>query len=120
MKHGIDSFIISSAMSIYGGHCLRRYKRIAKKADSWSEKLLLGILKRNKNTELGRRLGFGGIHSVREYQERVPYSTYEDYAGFVERMAKTGEQNLMTSDRVSFFATTSGFSPVRRQYDGIP
>ena len=83
--------------------------------DSFSEKLLLGILKKNQDTELGRRLNLGDIHSAREYQDRVPYSDYEDYREYVERMAKDGEQNLMTADKISFLATTSGTTGVTKR-----
>ena len=115
MRAGLGNIVILNAMSVYGGHCLKRYRRIAKKSDNFGEKLLLNILKRNKNTELGKKLGFSDIKSIRDYQLKVPYSVYDDYADYIERMAKGGEQNLVTADRVSFFATTSGTTGVTKR-----
>lgn len=115
MKAGIKNFVVLNAMSEYGAFCLKRYDRISTKFDKWSENMLMGILKRGKNTEIGKKFGFADIHSVEEYQTKVPFTTYEDYIGYVERMAEKGEQNLMTSDTVSFFATTSGTTGVTKR-----
>ena len=115
MKAGIKNYIVLNAMSQYGALCLRRYNRISTKTDRWSEELLMGILKRNKDTEIGKKFGFADIHSVEEYQTRIPYTTYEDYQEYINRMADKGEQNLMTSDNVTFFAITSGTTGVTKR-----
>ncbi len=48
-----------------------------------NEKLLLRILEQNKDTEYGRKYGFANIHSIEEYQKKVPVSVYDDYAGYI-------------------------------------
>ncbi len=115
MKGKFYNYVVINAMSAYGRHCTRRYKHIAPKADDFSEKLLLKHLKRNQNTEYGKKYDFASIHSVREYQDRVPFTTYDDYIPYVERMAQTGEQNLLSSDTINFFATTSGTTGVTKR-----
>ena len=50
-----------------------------------NEKLLLRILEQNKDTEYGRKYGFADIHSIEEYQKKVPVSVYDDYAGYILR-----------------------------------
>lgn len=115
MGFDLGNCIVMNAMSVYGWYCLSRYKRIAKKADVFGEEQLLGIMKRNKDTEIGVKLGFKDIHSIREYQQKIPFTTYEDYVPYIERMAKTGEQQLVTSDNVTFFAMTSGTTGVTKR-----
>lgn len=51
-----------------------------------NESFLMKILKDNKDTEYGRKYGFADIHSVREFQEKVPVSVFDDYADYILRM----------------------------------
>lgn len=63
---------------------------------------------KSKNTEYGRKYGFADIHNVRDYQKKVPLSTYDAYQPYVDRMVETGEQNLLTGNKVDYFSKTSG------------
>ena len=46
---------------------------------------LLKILKDNKNNEYGKKYDFENIHSFEEYKEKVPLSTYDDYAPYIKK-----------------------------------
>jgi hypothetical protein len=84
------------------------------------EKLLFGIIDKNKNTVYGRKFKFKKVNSVKDFQKFVPIITYDDILGYVERIKK-GESNILTKDKVIFFATTSGstkapkFIPITKQ-----
>lgn len=73
-----------------------------------NEKLLFRILEQNKDTEYGRKYGFADIHSVEEYQKKVPVSVYDDYAGYILRMSEDGEENLITSGKIVHYNKSSG------------
>ena len=73
---------------------------------SLNEALLMRILRDNKDTEYGRKYGFGGIRSVEEYQKRVPVITYDDIENEIERMAR-GEKNILTAYPFSHMNETS-------------
>ena len=73
-----------------------------------SEKILLRRLRRNADTEYGKRYGFSSVTSVASYQDQVPLSTYDDYEPYISETIKTGRQKLIVHDKISFFATTSG------------
>lgn len=79
-----------------------------------NEDLLLQILHDNRNTEYGRKYGFGGIRSADEYRKKVPLSNYDDYASYIERMIKKGEHNLITAYNVVQYAVTSGSVGVQK------
>ena len=85
-----------------------------------NEKLLLRILEQNKDTEYGRKYGFADIHSIEEYQKKVPVSVYDDYAGYILRMSEDGEENLITSGKVVHYNKSSGTvgNPKRYTVDG--
>ena len=98
-----------------GSGALRRIDEHSQDAIGSNEKLLMQILKDNSNTEYGRKYGFADIHSIREYQERVPFSTYDNYAPYIERMVRNGEKNLITAYPVVHYAETSGSIGVQKR-----
>jgi hypothetical protein len=71
------------------------------------KKILLKILKRNKNTEYGIKNNFKYINSIEKYQKYVPIIKFSDIDLEIERI-KNGEQNILTKDKVVYFASTSG------------
>jgi hypothetical protein len=71
------------------------------------ERTLLKYLKRNKDTEYGRKYDFSSIRSIEEFRSRLPLSKYGVVKAYIDRMAK-GEKNILTSDEVNFFGITSG------------
>ena len=57
---------------------VKRFAAVSQDPAKAQQRLLREIVGTNANTEFGRRHGFGGVTSFREFQERVPISTYED------------------------------------------
>lgn len=72
------------------------------------EGVLKRILRRNKSCELGKKLGLGDIHSIEEYQDKVPLSTYADYEPYVDRMLENGERRIMFDGITCRYASSSG------------
>jgi hypothetical protein len=68
---------------------------------------LLTLLRRNADSEYGRRFGFASIANEREYRTRVPVAAYEDLWPLIERMTH-GEQGVLVSDHVIAFEETGG------------
>ena len=82
--------------------------RMAEDPIKENERLLFHILEQNKDTEYGKKYGFADIHSIEEYQKRVPVSMYDDYAGYILRMSEDGEENLITAGKVVHYNKSSG------------
>lgn len=70
-----------------------------RRAHEVQERVLLRIVRRNAQTEFGRAHDFASIRSVRDYQERVPVRTYDEF----------GEVPL-TASPVTHYEQTSGSS----------
>ena len=104
------NFMVIRSVSAYGGFCRKKLIKESAEVDKVSEKLLLDLIKRNRNTEYGRKYGFSDIHTIQDYQDKVPFTTYENYRDYIKRIADNGEQHLLTTDKVEFFANTSGTS----------
>ncbi len=77
---------------------------------AWVQKrILLKIIKRNRKTCLGLKYDFSTIQKLREFQQRLPVTTYEDYFGYIARIKK-GEEHILTFDKVVRLIPTSGSS----------
>lgn len=75
------------------------------------EQVQLDVLKKifsdNSNTEYGKTYNFDTISSIKDFQSNVPITTYESYAGCIEKIAD-GETNILTSEDVKIFEPSSG------------
>jgi hypothetical protein len=71
--------------------------------------LLERVVRPNDGSEYGRRHGFAGIATVREYQHAVPIVRYADLAADIQRTAD-GEAGVLVTEPVRRFFLTSGSS----------
>ena len=73
-----------------------------------SSAVLSQILSTNQETEIGKKWNFKGISTIDEFRKTIPLTTYDDYKPYIDRIAESGEQNLITEDTVIQFAPSSG------------
>ena len=93
--------------SKFAEDCLLHLREIIKRPEEEQERLLLRILKKNRDTEFGRKYDFAGIQSVRDFQKRVPYTDFEDYDGLIDREI-AGDRGVFTADPPYFYCISSG------------
>ena len=105
----IISYFVLNITAIIGKLNYNYYKKNSKKADKISKKKLLKNIKKNRNTEIGKKFKFSNIKTIDDFQTKIPYTTYDDYIEYIEeRTANNGEQNLITTDKINYFVVTSG------------
>lgn len=80
----------------------------AEKARQVNDRLLLDIIRENRSCEYGKKYGFADIRSVEDFKKKVPICTYRDIAPYIERMYENNEQNVLTSQKIIGYATSSG------------
>ncbi len=85
----------------------RQFDSALAKPEEAQRRLLLDLLKQNRASAFGRQCGFESIRCVREYQERVPLTTYDELAPWIERV-QSGEREVLTSEPVLAFEKSSG------------
>lgn len=100
--------ILLAVMRKRGEKALAEIKEASMTATTYSEELLMKLISESKDSEYGRKYNFGEIKSIEDYKKMVPITTYDDYAPYIERMVKNGEENLLTSRKVVHFAQSSG------------
>lgn len=77
--------------------------------------LLTNLLDLSKSTEFGRQYDFKSMQSYREFANRVPISTYEDYHEKIER-SRQGEQNIFWPKPIKWFAKSSGTTNAKSKF----
>jgi hypothetical protein len=85
----------------------RAFHRATRAVAQSQADLLRTILRQNALTLFGCRHDFGTITDVRQYQRRVPPSTFDDYSGWIELIA-AGVRNVLTRQPVELLEPTSG------------
>ncbi len=94
-------------IAFVGKRSARRFDEATRDPRRTQTDLLLGILRRNADTEYGRRYNFASINSIADYQKQVPLITYADIQQDMERVAG-GASNVFTAEDPVMFAQTSG------------
>jgi GH3 auxin-responsive promoter len=92
---------------------LRHFRALCRTPVQAQERLLRQILETNADTEFGRRHGFDGITSFRQFQEQVPISAYEDLEPYITAEMQ-GRPNQLTKEPPVLFTTTSGTTGNRK------
>ena len=112
-------YVILNGLFIF--FCKNSYKNFVSNIKSKSkiretqEKILLEILKTNKNTEYLKIFetesqilnAENEKELIEKFQNKIPIVNYEDIKEFVER-EKSGESNVLLSDKIKLFELTSG------------
>ncbi|MBJ6117575.1 GH3 auxin-responsive promoter family protein [Pontibacter sp. BT310] len=77
--------------------------------------LFQNLISTAKGTEWGKKYGYSDGLSVREFQERVPVTAYEELYPYIERVMM-GEQNLLWPSKIEWFAKSSGTTNARSKF----
>lgn len=72
------------------------------------QKTLEAVIKRNKNCELGKKYDFASIKTLKDFQDKVPLSTFEDYLPLINRMVENNENNIITGSKIIRYCSSSG------------
>ncbi len=73
------------------------------------------LISEAQNTEFGKKYKFSSIKSYNNFQEQVPFSTYEELFPYIERMMK-GEQNVLWPTNINWFAKSSGTTNAKSKF----
>jgi hypothetical protein len=79
------------------------------------EELLLNLIEKAKDTQIGKQYDFDSIKNYDSFAERIPVSTYEDYQDIIERSRK-GETNIFWPSPIKWFAKSSGTTNAKSKF----
>ncbi|KAB1232094.1 GH3 auxin-responsive promoter family protein [Chryseobacterium viscerum] len=101
------NFFKKNAALIWAKKHVQKSEDFKKNAGKNQEELLLSLVNTAQKTLFGREHDFENIHSVKEFQDRVPVADYEDLKPYIERVKK-GQSNILWTETPEYFAKTSG------------
>ncbi|MBW3575675.1 MAG: GH3 auxin-responsive promoter family protein, partial [Actinobacteria bacterium] len=102
----MTSLLRASLLARESAHS-RRFERAAADPRSTQAAVLLSLTRRNRATAFGREHRFEAVRTPEDFARRVPVRDYEGFRPYVKRILET-EPGVLTADRVTMFATTSG------------
>jgi len=73
------------------------------------------LVRSGSGTEFGKKYGFSDIESIREFQQRVPVHTYEDFHPYIEQV-RAGKQQVLWPTEVKWFAKSSGTTGTKSKF----
>lgn len=79
------------------------------------EALLMALVSKAKDTELGKKYGFSSISSYAEFARKVPITKYEEYQPYIER-SRNGEDNIFWPTHIKWFAKSSGTTSSKSKF----
>lgn len=85
----------------------RAFRKATERVRGTQTGLLREILRANRDSWFGQRHDFRHIAHIRDFQQRVPLATFEDFRAAVERIAR-GEAGVLTTQPVRLLEPTSG------------
>lgn len=82
--------------------------------------MLLDIVRRNANTEFGRRHGFGAINSSEEFRQQVPVGEWHDLESYAGQMEEGAEDLLFAGRTVHFVCTSGTTGRMKKMPESVP
>ena len=101
------SVVASVLIRMLGRRAASRFEASTKNPRAAQQDKLLQMMRRNKDTDYGRRYGFGSIRSLDDYRRQVPPVSYDDIDGEIKKIL-AGKEKVLTAEKPLMFAQTSG------------
>ena len=68
---------------------------------------LFKLINKAEDTEWGKKYDYQSVKSIKDFQQRVPVSRYEDMKPYIDRLLK-GEKDVVWPGTIRWFAKSSG------------
>jgi hypothetical protein len=101
--------VLSTLLYLRGQELCHAFDHSAKHLTQSQQTFLLDIVRRNKDTEYGKKYRFGSISTVRDFKRLVPLIEFRDIEASIEKL-KNGQKNILTEEPPFMFSLTSGTS----------
>ena len=103
----IMGFLLKSFIKLEGFFLKYSFDKLTKNPHSTQKKFLMNVLKKNADTEFGRKYNFRSIKTEDDFKKNVPISNYSDLKPYIDKITG-GMNNVLTTDIPIIFNMTSG------------
>ena len=77
--------------------------------------VLNGLIDSAKDTFIGKKFDFSSINCYKDFSEKVPVFSYEEFSDKIE-LARKGENNIFWSSKIKWFAKSSGTTNAKSKF----
>lgn len=102
------------ALRLYAGYLDRQTRRALANPRATQEALLARIIAMYKDTEVGRALKLGEVHSADDFRRLVPVTTEDFYQPYNDRVLATNAPGIVGPERLEYLCKTSGTSQIKK------
>jgi hypothetical protein len=106
--------VVGQAFHVTARARVALWDRALRRLREVQEAQLLRFVRHSRDTEFGKRYGFGTIRRYEDYRARVPVGDYDSFAPSIERM-RAGERNVLVPELVQYYGNSSGSSNKGKQ-----
>lgn len=107
--------IINSIISWFLKKRIHQVALFLKYPQEVQQEVLLKLMSKAKNTEIGKKYNFSEIKNYSSFSERVPIQKYESIEPLIDR-ARKGEQNIFWPSTIKWFAKSSGTTNAKSKF----
>jgi len=107
--------IIPSIVKWLNTNRLNQIEHFKKYPVETQQQVLFKILSTAAMTEWGKKYSYSSISTVRDYQSRIPVTSYEEFFPYIERLQK-GEADLTWPGVIKWFARSSGTTSAKSKF----
>ncbi len=103
----LTNIAFRTALAVNQSRQFKRYQRALNNPRETQDSVLMNILRRNSNTEYGKRWYFESIETAEDFALKLPVQEYEGFRELIEKQELTGTPCL-TQDKPIYYQRTSG------------
>ena len=85
----------------------QKFMALCQTPEAAQQELLMDIMETNKDTAIGKLYNFAGIHSIADFQSKVPVSSWENIQDMAKAMEQ-GKKDQLFAGQPEHFIVTSG------------
>ncbi len=107
--------LINSIASWFLKKRMHQIELFIKYPNEVQQDVLNGLIDSAKNTFIGKKFNFSSINCYKDFSEKVPVFSYEEFSDKIE-LARKGEYNIFWSSKIKWFAKSSGTTNAKSKF----
>jgi len=107
--------MLNDILSFFLKRRIERIEQFLRTPIDTQHRIFHDLIENARYTEWGLKYDYSSIDTIKDFQERVPISTYEELYPYIERVLK-GEQNVLWASEIKWFSKSSGTTNSRSKF----
>ena len=111
--------LINTIFLKYSANLLKETDQSRRDPMPYQHRWFRHLIEHGKGSAFGKEYGFDNIHSIRDFQARIPIHDYNKIAPYIHRLMQ-GEQYTLWDEKTMMFAKSSGTSSDKSKFIPMP